>query len=339
MKIGVRPEHDFDRKSIAFYYENYDIVPTPDFSEATRTLKPIHGLSYLGNANNKKCRFCHKGEPEVSFRDDAHALPESIGNKALASYYECDACNCLFGKGIETEYGKFFNFYHNVANVKGKNGPPTLAYKISCAKRTEECMDYCIKLNFDNDIPVIRVCQEVDENHVEKKDDCIILKSKIPQHSPIAVYKALVKMAITVLPFTDLVYYTKATEWIKDLNHKNIFTNGKKLLVKYEFIPGYNVTQYPHFSIFKRKGTVFNLPHTLFHLTYGCLSMLIEVPRDNDFLKNSIEKIIMPPTPFYSSAPEIWDLSDCVSLKEQKHSIVFNFSECKEITENLERIS
>jgi len=142
-------------------------------------------------------------------------------------------------------------------------------------------------------------------------------------------------MALTVTPFTDLNLYTQAINWVRELNHKNIFPNNKKLLVKYAFIPGYNVTEYPHFVIYRRKATVFGLPHTLFHLCYGCLSMIIEVPRDNDLTKSTVNDVILPPIPFYSNDSDTWDMSDCVISKDQRHIITLNFSERKDITKDI----
>ena len=180
MKLGIRTKADIDKKSMIFYETNYDIVPSPDFLEKTRLLKPEHGLSFLGSPKNRICRFCHRSEPEVSFNDDAHAFPESIGNKALASYYECDKCNHLFGEGIESDYGKFFNLYHNIANVNGRKGTPQFTYKIPCDKRTSECMKYCINLDFINGTPSIHVCKEVGENYIKMNDNSIVLASPIP---------------------------------------------------------------------------------------------------------------------------------------------------------------
>jgi hypothetical protein len=39
----------------------------------------------------------------VSVLKEAHALPESISNKSLFTYYECDACNQAFGEGCEND--------------------------------------------------------------------------------------------------------------------------------------------------------------------------------------------------------------------------------------------
>ena len=44
----------------------------------------------------KICRFCNRSEPEVTFNDVAHAIPESLGNKYVILVNETDR-NCHFG--------------------------------------------------------------------------------------------------------------------------------------------------------------------------------------------------------------------------------------------------
>jgi hypothetical protein len=49
------------------------------------------------NKSERKCRFCGKSNPEVSFKKKAHLIPEFLGNKMLLSDFECDSCNYEFG--------------------------------------------------------------------------------------------------------------------------------------------------------------------------------------------------------------------------------------------------
>jgi hypothetical protein len=69
----------------AYYEDRYRIA-------AAWSVRPGEKI-FLGDKNSRICRFCGQAKPEVSFRKEAHALPESIGNKSLFTYYECDACN------------------------------------------------------------------------------------------------------------------------------------------------------------------------------------------------------------------------------------------------------
>ena len=79
-------------KSVQFYANNYDVL-------ASWLVQPGKKI-ILGEKEDRKCRFCGKRPPEVSFRKIAHAIPEALGNKSIQSLYECDSCNEAFGNGI-----------------------------------------------------------------------------------------------------------------------------------------------------------------------------------------------------------------------------------------------
>lgn len=122
MKMGMK--RDIDSELIKYYDSFYDVVRTPDFDDRSRLLNPIYGKRELGNATNKRCRFCDRDENEVTFNKIAHVFPESIGNNVLISNYECDECNQFFGNTIENEYSNFFGLYHSVMQIEGKTGVP-----------------------------------------------------------------------------------------------------------------------------------------------------------------------------------------------------------------------
>lgn len=334
MNVGIM--ENIDRDVLEFYEMNYDVVETPDYKNSTRLLKPEHKKHYLGaNLKHKICRFCGKGEPEVTFKKIAHVFPESIGNKSLLSYYECDQCNHLFGKGIEDAYGKYFLFYHTISGIRGKNGLPKFksveTYLDSNGIRRPYCEISWVAPNPEKpeDVAMQIICSG--SNSIQSFPKTLHVEETIQNCCPIAVYKALVKMALTVMPFTELKPFEDTIKWIRDTEHENIF-EPKKLIVRYRMIPGYNVTRFPHFVLYKRKNIVFDKPYMLFNLTYGNFSMLIEVPRKNGVNYN-LMSIPFPPIPFYSSFEGVWDLSEPILAAGSKHSIALNFEDKVDITE------
>jgi len=332
MRIGVK--ETFNPYVLQYYNSFYDILRTPDFNDESRLLKREHGIQTLGSSQNKKCRFCGKDEREVTFKKIAHAFPEFIGNNVLASNYECDICNQYFGNTIENEYGNFFSLYHSIMQIKGKRGVPECSFKIPCAKRNEECADHCFKLSFIDDIPAISMCKEVSDQYVSLSNNSITISKPVGKCCPIAVFKAIVKMAITVMPIEELSLFSDTIKWICNPEHFNL-RNDKKLLVRYQIIPGFNVTKYPHYWMFRRKKTVFNKPYMLFNLTYGCFSLLIEVPRDYDCNTNfEFERMPFPTIPFYISEAGTWDLSGTEAPKGMKHSITLHISSLIDCTED-----
>ena len=308
VKVGIK--HNIDKKLLQYYESNFDILRTPDFDENTRLLKCSHGMKVVGAAHNKVCRFCGKNESEVSFRNIAHIFPESIGNNALASNYECDDCNQYFGNSIENDYAKFFSLYHSIMQIKGKNGIPKSNFKVPCQKRDDNCAKNCVEITFGEKCPTIRTCEEVDKKYVNLSDNTLEISKPIGKYCPVAVFKAIVKMAISVMPFEELAIFKNTIKWLLEPQHEN-FYESKPLLIRFQMIPGFNVTKYPHYILYKRKRTVWNLPYILFNLTYACLSLFIEVPRDKKSESTTeFTKMPFPPIPFHTNLEGIWNLSD-----------------------------
>lgn len=331
-KIGLKGKEYFDKQVILFYERNYDILRTPDFDERTRLLKNNHGMKYLGRKDNKTCRFCGKKEPDVTFRKIAHALPESIGNHVLATYYECDECNSFFGKKLEDDYNKFFGLYHSFMQTVGKRGIPKCNYKIPCEKRANDCAEYCVRIGMDNNQPILSTCKYVGKEYINFEENGIMVTKPVGNVCPIAIYKTIVKMAMTVLPMEELSLFQDTIKWIKEDEHKNFYSK-RKLIVRYRMIPGYNVTKYPHFVLFRRKKDVWNLPYLLFQLTYGCYSFLIEVPRDfSENMNSTFETIPLPEIPFWTTHEGMWDFTSCEETKSLFNSIYLNFEKAIDIT-------
>lgn len=334
MNIGINK--DIDKNVIAYYNSFYDVLRTPDFDEKSRLLKPEHGMRYLGSSKNKVCRFCGRKETEVSFKKTAHVFPEAIGNSVLASYYECDICNQYFGSSIENEYANFFSLYHSMMQISGKKGKPACKFKVPCDKRTEECEKYCIELSVDGNQPCLRECKEITGQYVKIFNNALSISKPVGRCNMVAVFKAIVKMAISVMPVEELNSFSKTIDWLLEPEHSNIYPN-KRLLVRYKMIPGFNVTKYPHYWLFRRKETVWNKPYMIFNLTYGCFSLLIEVPRDNDTSSDlEFEKIPFPPIPFYTSTEGAWDMTYTEVPKDMRNSLVISFDDMIDCIDDVE---
>lgn len=329
MQIGIKKERDSESEQ--YYNTYYDILRTPDFKDSSRLLKPSHGIQKIGSPHNKKCRFCGRDESNTSFTKIAHVFPECIGNMVLASNYECDECNQFFGNTIENEFANYFSLYHSIMQISGKNGKPKCCFKVPCSTRNDTCMKYCVRIEFQDDTPSISLCEDVDKKYINLSNNSIQISKPIGKHCPIAVFKAIVKMAITVMPTEELSLFSGTIKWLLEKNHSNIF--NKKLLVRYKMIPGFNVTKFPHYILYRRKKTVWNKPYMLLNLTYGCFSLFVEIPRDNDCSSNDgIKALPFPPISFYTSTEGIWDLSYSESPENCMQNIILSFNDMKPFT-------
>lgn len=331
MNIGPRPNLDPD--SVNFYNMYYDKVRTPDFNESTRILKPTHGIRKIGAASHKKCRFCGKDETEVKFKKIAHAFPECIGNKALETNYECDSCNDFFGRNIENDYAIFFTFFHSIMQISGKKGVPDCSFKIPCELRTDECMEYCVQITKQDGIPCIKKCMHVTDKYLKMDSNKAVISQPVGKCSRIAVFKTLVKMALTVMPIEELPLFQNTIDWLLEKEHRNFYKQGH-LLVRFRRIPGFNVVEYPEFVLYKRKITEWNVPYMLFSLTYGCYSLLIEVPKNEEDNNDDVfSRIPFTPLKYFHDYENIWDMSSDELVKGFIHTIVLNFQKAEECTD------
>jgi len=212
---------------------------------------------YLGK-EPKKCRFCI--EPDVTFNNDAHAFPEFISNKFLLSHHECDTCNTHFGETVETHMANFMQVSHAVSGTKGKKN------KIPKYQRSG------IALNSNgNHIDI----KNVDVESLSDKQFAINLTN--PAFVPIAVYKCLTKMALTLIPEEELLYFSNTIDWIKEKHHNNSTYTFDKLISIYSYSP--NAFPFVSAILLKRKKNVQNnFPYVIFRLTYSNFSFQSYLP-------------------------------------------------------------
>lgn len=97
-------------------YEPVDFIGPNDERYNIKKLKPKRA---------RVCRFCGKPSGQTQFREDAHLVPDSIGNKDLFSDFECDHCNRFFGLQFENELAPFLGISLTLTVAKTRNGIPT----------------------------------------------------------------------------------------------------------------------------------------------------------------------------------------------------------------------
>lgn len=316
----VLTREQIDPNVIEFYEKNYDLIACDLLNQKEDT--------HLGCFENRKCRFCGKVEGETTFNERAHVFPEAIGNYFLLSWYECDSCNKRFSRNIESNYTNFFKFFHNAFGVRGKKTIPTHQSKDQKSK------SQWIRNKEGEKKFIMTEPSGRDSVEIDLENNTILKKGYVDTFIPVAVYKCLVKMAISVMPDKELKMFNETIKWILDIEHKNIFED-KKLLCRYEMIPGYNTTKCPCYSIYRRKEMKYGIngiyPYMLFNIVYGNLSMFIEVPTK---LKRSCVDITMIPYPltiFKTTTKGIYDFSSTDEVKDKVMSVEYTFDKAKEL--------
>ncbi len=276
--------------------------------------------TFLGDENNKRCRFCKKNEPEVKFNNIAHAIPEFVNNHNLLSYYECDTCNSKFARTIETHMGDYMNPFHTISQVRGKKGVP------SVNKGGE-------KSRIDLKEEGLNVEAHEEEREIFEIDEInktVTLKAIRATYIPIAIYKCLTKMALTIMEENELINYENALEWINEEQHDKSRFIIDNLKCIFSFTPGPLPHDFTTCTLFKRKDDhVDNVPYMIFLLAYGNYTFQIYLPMSSKDCGNG--ELVSIPTPYdfknEFGAPiyKILDFSSKLKVKNENVSIQMHF--------------
>lgn len=147
---------------------------------------------YFGHSkySERKCRFCGESYPKVKFKDkNAHAIPDSLGNKLLFCYDECMTCN---GKLSRTEKNliDYLDFRRSEAQIPNKQKKIVTATGHNYIYNGEEK-----KLS----ITPYAIVNENDSEYFIK------LESAIPI-SHLGIFRALAKIAICCTDDEEIIH-------------------------------------------------------------------------------------------------------------------------------------
>jgi hypothetical protein len=259
---------DFNLGSHILKNENH-YLRSEDSSISYLGPKPRKGF-YLGDSQTRICRFCKKSKPEVSFKKDAHALPELIGNDSIFSYYECDSCNLKFAKH-ETHLSSFLGKIGRTAfRVKGKRGYPKY-------KSTDENTI----LTFDGEVITIEINEESEAFEHSFQTGKGTFKGFKDSYIPASVYKCLAKIALTLMPEYELKHFEGTLNWINDTVH-----DLTKYRISMPFYLGHS-SSFPYVTplraiLLRRKNNSGNVPYMMFVLTFSSFLLQIYPPFCNE---------------------------------------------------------
>jgi len=190
------PNHHL-REELKTFIKNYGVEKFIFCSvEVINNLKP---------KEERICRFCGLDYSQTTFESKPHIISELLGNKYLISDFECDKCNTFFSK-YENDLTAFLGMSRTFLGVKNKkdkvpefNSP---GYKV-LARRTDF---YRIKDGLQ--ISVHKSAKgifNIDSNL--GKSEIKYLKQP---YVPIKVYKALLKIALSIIP--EIVFKNRERE-------------------------------------------------------------------------------------------------------------------------------
>ena len=158
------------------------------------------------------CRFCGKSMPDVTFKQKAHAISESLGNKGLVCLEECDECNSRFSF-MEQDISAFLRLPIVLKGIKGKKGNPTLKGDDVSMRRDSSCSF----AGSENAI-VLEVNQILDiSNRKELLQSLSKNYSFTPsKYTPQNIYKCICKYVLSLIDSQYLPYFKETINWIRE---------------------------------------------------------------------------------------------------------------------------
>lgn len=265
--------------AMAFYAENY-------VSLTCRELDPKSGKETLGD-KPPRCRFCGRSKPAVTFSKDAHVVPAFVGNKVLFSRYECDDCNSRFSE-FEDDLAKMTMGDRAVGQVPKRKGFASLKPQGK-------------KSSFERGPGGVIIKQYIDEGvfALDPTNSHLVATFDTQPFRPLGVYKALAKVAFTLLPSEDLPDFEELRLWLleEDVATRRVYGEKGHWCLQ-TFVPGPSPFHKPIVSLMKRKEGV-DAPYLMFFLAFGNWTYQIfpPCPRKDRFLAD--RKINIVPYPHY----------------------------------------
>lgn len=159
---------------------------------------------YVGEADKAQrvCRFCGRTGKEY-FKEIAHAIPESLGNKLLFCNDECDCCNHDLGQ-IEDNFLRVMDFRRAIYSIHRKNSKDCPHIKGENYRFQSDENGNPLLYIFRGDIPP----------YDEDTDEILYCFRHLTKVEDEKIYKALCKMVIDLLPSEELPHFKKTIDWI-----------------------------------------------------------------------------------------------------------------------------
>jgi len=233
--------------ALAFYSANYDWLFYRELRPGQREM--------IGTKLPRICRFCGRSAPQARFKDDAHAVSRLTGSDVLFTYDECSGCNKAFSE-LEDDLGKYTLPAHTFGQVRGFRKIPSL-------KTGDVRLDMNPgNLRIDIDPATLdQIISEDPENHT------VTVSIQMQPYRPLGVYKAFVKMAVTLVPPDELCHFQEALRWLASEGvAENAVSDGFGSCCIQTFAQ--KTYKFPIVWLLRRKETS-SVPYATFVLSFG----------------------------------------------------------------------
>lgn len=290
-------------------------------------LLPDNPMAGLKMPKDRICRFCQKSSPDVTFKKEAHVISRSLGNRFLISDFECDDCNAAFGKN-ENDLNNWLGIIRTIAGTKGRKGIPEYrsVSELVIAKMVDFFKVDGTKIAF-NDASAFTFNETTGEAKFEYK--------KGP-YTPIKVYKAFLKMALSFIEDRERPDYKPAFDFLSGPDDNGGFKMFAKIIC--QELPAMHQVIKPCAIFFERINEDVSFPKHFFSLYYENIIYSFPIPFNlNDLRDRKDKKIdfqITYPPPILFVEPEggsrfanhFENLGFIDRRKNEKGTVYFNTS-------------
>ncbi|MFT9298182.1 MAG: HNH endonuclease [Gluconobacter sp.] len=207
----------------------------------------------------RTCRFCHRTSDQTSFKKVAHVIPTALGNDHLKSAEECDDCNEYFGQETEPSLISMLDVQRVFLGTqgRGKNGGRP-------------------KLKFGNDTLLHDGQKVIVQAHAVSRpnaDTFEITLGRGARQVPMSVYRALVKIVLSVSDEKHLPDLTKTIEWVRYAMHAD--QPLPMVAMATIDLPPNSSAQ---ITVYTRREPHPRLPHIVGEFRLGCYVFAFAVP-------------------------------------------------------------
>jgi hypothetical protein len=269
----------------------------------------------LKKPTDRVCRFCGRKKPEVTFNNNAHLIPQFLGNNALFSDFECDSCNSIFSK-YENQLANLVGAERTLNKVKGKTGIPK--FKSPSGKVEISVEDFYQKESIQISRPVTNKSAFKYDNETSTLTVSFSKNSYIPNQA----YKCLQKIALSVLSNEESVKYDQLKRYIVESGYGVL--NGCPV---FKYILPFGINLDPHVLVFKKLTAA---EYTFTHMIgLFCLNYIFWTPvmlNKDDLHLYNIKTFIKIPPPLFLQPGDIEKL-EILQVREDWSSTVLKKGE------------
>lgn len=251
--------------NMAEYIEMKDSVQKilEDSPYKINIFEPKKRKKYLGESNKSKrnCIYCGGSviSQTATFKSEAHAIPESIGNKTYIQNEECDICNNVFSETIEEDLCTYLIPERLMFGIRGKEGLPIFQFGDKYVRYVDTESE-----DFDRHWGKFEITKQLLDLQRPFKGGIILGQDAIDKTKPLNieynksyalqnVYKAMVKCVLGVIDKELMPEFKKTIQWLKgEVDIKKL-----PLVMIYECA---KICREPELYIFTRKSEDTQLP-------------------------------------------------------------------------------